>query len=97
MDVRYILVADVLDKYGEDVAASYPLVFDDRDAGVRVFENTNAFPACLSLTRPRVTGGGRGGGVDLAARPRLSPRMQPSSTRREPRASSGASRWRRCR
>ena len=35
------------------VAASYPLVFDDREAGVRVFENIDAFPACVPLARAR--------------------------------------------
>ncbi len=44
MAVRYILVADELKRYGDAVATNYPLVFDDREAGVRVFENTDAFP-----------------------------------------------------
>ena len=60
MEVRYIIVADELEKYGEAVAASYPLVFDDREAGIRVFENTDAFPraylspALVHRLRPRL-------------------------------------------
>jgi hypothetical protein len=42
--VRYLLVDNRYKKFDAGVAAQYPLVFDDARAGVRVYENTNAWP-----------------------------------------------------
>jgi hypothetical protein len=44
LSVRYLVVDGVMAKYDAGVRAQYPLVFFDRDAGVRVYENPDPFP-----------------------------------------------------
>jgi hypothetical protein len=59
LSVRYLVVDVRLEQMETEIAAEYPLVFDDQDAGVRVYENPDAYPraflaATLSPT-PRAT------------------------------------------
>jgi hypothetical protein len=44
LSVRYLIVDADLDRMDGEIAATYPLTFDDEDAGVRVYENTDAYP-----------------------------------------------------
>jgi hypothetical protein len=44
LSVRYLVVDARLERMERAIAAEYPLVFDDRAAGVRVYENPDAYP-----------------------------------------------------
>ncbi len=44
LSVRYLVVDGRYHTMGREIAADYPLVFDDHEAGVRVYENPRAFP-----------------------------------------------------
>lgn len=56
LSVRYIVVDEAMARFDQGARAKYPLAFVDHKAGIRVYENPNAFPrAYLS---PALTEGG---------------------------------------
>jgi hypothetical protein len=53
LSVKYLLVDTRQESFNEQVAAQYPLVFEDSRAGVNVYENVDAFPR--AYVSPAVT------------------------------------------
>jgi hypothetical protein len=57
LSVRYLVVDQKMTMYDAGVRAQYPLVFEDREARVRVYENPDPFPraylsSALALVQP---------------------------------------------